>query len=162
MSPSRVARSSPAQAGMTLIEVLVTLVLISVGLLGVAALQLTTLKNTQESYVRSQAALLAADILDRMRSNQTGFNAGNYDMASDATGFDQAGAAGTVAATDIAAWQASINRLLPGSDSDAAGRIVRNGRVVTITIRWRERAERSTASTYDPASLPTFQTRSEI
>jgi type IV pilus assembly protein PilV len=54
---------------MTLVEVLVTLVLISVGLLGVAALQLTTLKNNQESYVRSQAAMLAADILDRMRSN---------------------------------------------------------------------------------------------
>jgi len=162
MSPSRVARSSPAQAGMTLIEVLVTLVLISVGLLGVAALQLTTMKNNQESYVRSQATMLAADMLDRMRSNQVGFIAGNYDMATDASGFDQAGASGTAAADDIAAWQASINRLLPGSDGDAAGRIVRNDRIVTITIRWRERAERSTASTYDPASLPTFQTRSEI
>ena len=162
MSSSRAKRSGRAQSGMTLIEVLVTLVLISVGLLGVAALQLTSLKNTQESYVRSQAALLAADILDRMRSNQTGFNAGNYDMASAASGFDQAGAAGTVAAADIAAWQAAINRLLPGSDGDAAGRIVRDGRIVTISIRWREREERGTARTYDPASLPMFQTRSEI
>jgi len=39
---------------------------------------------------------------------------------------------------------------------------VRNGRIVTITIRWREREEKSTARTYDPASLPMFQTRSEI
>jgi type IV pilus assembly protein PilV len=162
MIATHTLRVRQAQTGMTLIEVLITLVLISVGLLGAAALQLTTLKNTQESYVRSQAALLAADILDRMRSNQTGFNAGNYDMPNDATGFDQAGAAGTVAAADIAAWQTSINRLLPGSDSDAAGRIVRNGRVVTITIRWREREEQAAARTYDPASLPTFQTRSEI
>lgn len=162
MSLSPMPRARQTQSGMTLVEVLVTLVLISVGLLGVAALQLTTLKNNQESYVRSQAAMLAADMLDRMRSNQTGFNAGNYDMTNDATGFDQAGAAGTVAATDIAAWQTLINRLLPGSDADAAGRIVRNGRIVTITIRWREREEQSTARTYDPASLPTFQTRSEI
>jgi type IV pilus assembly protein PilV len=147
---------------MTLVEVLVTLVVVSIGLLGVAALQLTSLKSNQESYVRSQAAMLAADILDRMRSNQTGFKAGDYDMANDATGFDQAGASGTVAATDIAAWQATINRLLPGSDGDAAGRIVRNGRIVTITIRWAEREEQSTARTYDPASLPVFQTRSEI
>jgi type IV pilus assembly protein PilV len=147
---------------MTLIEVLVTLVLISVGLLGVAALQLTSLKSNQESYVRSQAGMLAGDILDRMRSNQTGFNAGNYDMANNALGFDQAGQAGTAAATDIAVWQAAINGLLPGSDSDAAGRIVRNGRIVTITIRWREREEQSTARTYDPATLPSFQTRSEI
>jgi type IV pilus assembly protein PilV len=147
---------------MTLVEVLVTLILISVGLLGVAALQLTNLKNSQESYVRSQAAVLAADILDRMRANQSGFRAGNYDMAADASGFDQAGASGTVAAADIAAWQASINRLLPGSDSDAAGRIVREGSIVTISIRWRERDESSTARTYDAASLPMFRTRSEI
>ncbi len=162
MSSAHAVRSRRAQAGMTLVEVLVTLVLTSVGLLGVAALQLTTMKSNQESYVRSQATVLAADMLDRMRSNQVGFIAGNYDMANDPTGFDQAGAAGTVAADDIAAWQAAINRLLPGSDGDAAGRIVRNDRIVTITIRWREREERSTAATYDPASLPTFQTRSEI
>lgn len=162
MSSAHATRPSQTQTGTSLIEVLVTLVLISVGLLGVAALQLTSLRNNQESYVRSQAAVLAADVLDRMRSNQTGFIAGNYDMANDATGFDQAGTAGTAAATDVAAWQALINRLLPGSDGDAAGRIVRNGRIVTITIRWREREEQSTARTYDPASLPMFQTRSEI
>jgi type IV pilus assembly protein PilV len=162
MSATQASRSPQAQTGMTLVEVLVTMVLISVGLLGVAALQMTSLKNNQESYVRSQAAMLAADMLDRMRSNQTGFNAGNYDMTNDASGFDQAGASGTVAATDIAAWQTSINNLLPGSDTDAAGRIVRNGRIVTITIRWKERAEQATTRTYDPANLPVFQTRSEI
>jgi type IV pilus assembly protein PilV len=156
------SRSSRAQTGMSLVEVLVTLVLISVGLLGVAALQLTSLKSTQESYVRSQAAMLAADMLDRMRSNQTGFVSGHYDMTNDSSGFDQAGTAGTAAASDIAAWRATIDRLLPGSDADSAGRIVRNNRIVTITIRWREREERATASTYDPATLPTFQTRSEI
>jgi type IV pilus assembly protein PilV len=162
VSSSYAASRRRAQRGMTLVEVLVTLVLISVGLLGVAALQLTTLKSNQESYVRSQATMLAADMLDRMRSNQVGFVAGNYDMANDATGFDEAGAAGTLAADDIAAWQAAINRLLPGSDGDAAGRIVRNDRIVTITIRWREREEQGTASTYDPAGMPSFQTRSEI
>jgi type IV pilus assembly protein PilV len=162
VNAAHVMRPARTQLGMTLVEVLVTLVLISIGLLGVAALQLTTLKNNQESYVRSQATMLAAGMLDRMRSNQVGFIAGNYDMANDASGFDQAGAAGTLAADDIAAWQAAINRLLPGADTDAAGRIVRNDRIVTITIRWREREEQGTASTYDPATLPTFQTRSEI
>jgi type IV pilus assembly protein PilV len=162
MSRAHATRSSHAQTGMSLVEVLVTLVVMSIGLLGVAALQMTTLKSNQESYVRSQVAMLAADILDRMRSNQTGFAAGNYDMPDDMTGFDQAGAGGTAAAADIAAWQATINRLLPGSDSDAAGRIVRDGRIVTITIRWREREEQGTARTYDPADLPMFRTRSEI
>lgn len=162
MSAANATPSRATQTGMTLIEVLVTLVITSVGLLGVAALQLTSLRNNQESYVRSQAAMLAADMLDRMRSNQTGFNAGNYDMSDDASGFDETGAGGTVAADDIAAWQAAINRLLPGSDADAAGRIVRDDRIVTITIRWREREEQGAARSYDPADLPMFQTRSEI
>lgn len=162
MSAFTAARTRATQTGMTLIEVLVTLVITSVGLLGVAALQLTSLRNNQESYVRSQAAMLAADMLDRMRSNQAGFNAGDYDMSDDADGFDETGASGTIAADDIAAWQGAIDRLLPGSDVDAAGRIVRENRIVTITIRWHEREEQSTSRTYDPAALPMFQTRSEI
>ena len=162
MSASRAIVSRRAQRGMTLVEVLVTAVLISVGLLGVAALQLTSLKANKESYVRSQAAMLAADMLDRMRANQAGVLAGDYDMTNDVTGFDQAGRAGTVAATDIAAWQASINNLLPGDDAEAAGRIVRVGRIVTIAIRWRERDEQANTRSFDPANLPMFQTRSEI
>lgn len=146
------------QQGMTLIEVLVTTVIISIGLLGVAALQLTSLKSNQESYVRSQAAMLAADLLDRMRANQTGFNAGDYDA-----NFNGTGRAGTVAEADLIAWQATINRLLPGDDTDAAGRVERDAttHVVTITIQWAERAENSTARTYTTA-LPSFSTRSEI
>lgn len=162
MSPMHASLSSPRQSGMTLVEVLVTLVVISVGLLGVAALQLTSLKGNQESYVRSQAAMLAADLLDRMRANQSGFRAGNYDMANDDSGFDETGTAGTVAETDLTSWQTTIDRLLPGSDADAAGRVERVGNVVTVTIRWKEREEQGTARSYDPASLPTFQTRSEI
>lgn len=157
MSPLHASLSSRRQSGMTLVEVLVTLVVISVGLLGVAALQLTSLKGNQESYVRSQAAMLAADLLDRMRANQAGFRVGQYD-----SDFDETGTAGTVAEDDLAAWQTTIDRLLPGSNADAAGRVERNGNVVTVTIRWKEREEHDTARSYDPASLPTFQTRSEI
>ena len=158
MSMSQVSPARRAQRGMTLVEVLVTLVLISVGLLGVAALQLTSLRNTQESYVRSQAAILAADLLDRMRANQTGFRAGDYD----APNFDDLGRAGTLGAVDLTAWQATLDRLLPGGAAAAAGRITRVNNVVTITIRWRERAEQANARSYDPANQPQFQTRSEI
>jgi type IV pilus assembly protein PilV len=137
--------------------VLVTMVMISVGLLGVAALQLTSLRSNQESYVRSQAAMLAADILDRMRANQAGVRAGQYDVD-----FDGTSSSGAVAAADLTAWQATIDRLLPGSDTDAAGSIERNGNVVEITIRWNEREEQATAQSHDAGDLPIFQTRSEI
>lgn len=53
-------------AGVSLIEVLVTMVVVSVGLLGVAALQLKALKNTYASFQRSLATLQAQDLADRL------------------------------------------------------------------------------------------------
>jgi type IV pilus assembly protein PilV len=154
--------SRRAVRGMTLIEVLVTLVLISVGLLGVAALQLTSLKGNQEAYVRSQASALAGFILDRMRANPQAFRAGAYTVDLNGTG-----TAGTTAGRDLAAWQAEINRLLPGGNTNAAGSIApdpANPNIVTITIRWSERQDEATFRTSGSTeeTLPTFQTRTEI
>jgi type IV pilus assembly protein PilV len=59
---SRVRR----QAGLSLVEVLVTMVIVSVGLLGVAGLQLKALKNTYASFQRSLATLQAQDLVDRI------------------------------------------------------------------------------------------------
>ena len=54
------------QAGLSLVEVLVTMVIVSVGLLGVAGLQLKALKNTYASFQRSLATLQAQDLADRL------------------------------------------------------------------------------------------------
>jgi type IV pilus assembly protein PilV len=69
-------------AGFTLIEVLIAVVVLAAGLLGLAALQTTTLSNNQSAYFRSQATQLAYDMSDRMRSNQVGVTAGNYNDAA--------------------------------------------------------------------------------
>jgi type IV pilus assembly protein PilV len=58
-------------AGFTLIEVLVAMVVLTVGLLGLAGLQATSLKNSQNAYYRSVATQLAYDMADRMRANFT-------------------------------------------------------------------------------------------
>jgi type IV pilus assembly protein PilV len=55
--------------GFTLIEVLIAMLILAVGLLGLAALQTHSLKNNQSAYYRSQATQLAYDIADRMRVN---------------------------------------------------------------------------------------------
>lgn len=55
--------------GFTLIEALVTVIVMSIGLLGVAALQNTSIKLSYDSYLRTQTSLLASDLFDRMRSN---------------------------------------------------------------------------------------------
>lgn len=161
------------QRGMTLVEVLVTLVLISVGLLGVAALQMASLKNNQDAYVRSQASVLAGDILDRIRADVIGFRAGRYDV-----GFNETGQEGTTAGRDLAAWQEAIDQLLPGGGDNSAGRIERDAatNVVTVTLRWSERPlapyrqddaeeteeEEGEEGEDEDLRLSTFQTRSEI
>ena len=55
--------------GFTLIEVLISLVVLSLGLLGLAALQASSLRSNQGAYYRSQAAQFAYNIADRMRAN---------------------------------------------------------------------------------------------
>ncbi len=66
------------QAGFTLIEVLVSALILAIGLVGVAGLQAMSLKNNQSAYMRSQATALAYDLADRMRSNVAGAEAGFY------------------------------------------------------------------------------------
>jgi type IV pilus assembly protein PilV len=145
------------QTGMTLIEVLVTLVLVSVGLLGVAGLQLASLKTNQEAYARSQASVLAADILDRMRAN--GVNFRKYIVAANGTG-----EAATTAGNDLLAWQAAIDRTLGGDPASTGGQIdvgAAPSNVVTITIRWSERGRVEGGQTIAAQPI-TFRTRTEI
>lgn len=136
---SKSTKTLARAGGMTLVEVLVTLVIISVGLLGVAALQLTTLRNNYDAYVRSQAAMLAADILDRMRANRDEALNGNYVIAVGA-----APGTGTVWQADLTAWKATLAAQLPNGDGsvqttavDADGRVS----VVSVAIQWGERSD---------------------
>jgi type IV pilus assembly protein PilV len=59
-------------AGFGLIEVLIAVLVLALALLGLAALQVTSLKNNQSAYNRSQATQLAYDLADRMRANIKG------------------------------------------------------------------------------------------
>lgn len=129
-------RSRRTQCGVTLVEVLVTVVILSIGLLGIAALQLTSLRNGTDSVSRSKATWLAADIIDHMRANRTAALAGNYNInvGSAASGTSRA-------SLDLIAWKALLtasatnNAGLPLGD----GGIQRAGNIVTVTIQWRER-----------------------
>lgn len=54
----------------TLVEVMVAVVVLAVGLLGMASLMVTSMQSTQSAYSRSQASLLVSDLLERMRGNK--------------------------------------------------------------------------------------------
>ena len=71
-------KSTQRQCGFSMIEVLVSVVVLSVGLLGLAGLQAASLKANAGAYERSQASVLAQDMLDRMQSNFVGVQTGQY------------------------------------------------------------------------------------
>lgn len=73
LSPIRFAR------GFTLIEILIALVIFSIGLLGMAGMQLRGSEGTNMAYFRSQATFIANDMAERMHANRAGVDATNYD-----------------------------------------------------------------------------------
>jgi type IV pilus assembly protein PilV len=119
--------------GVGLVEVLVTLLLLSIALLTLTTLQSRSLQYNQGAYFRSQANILAGDILDRIRSSKALLTAYNLTEASyDLTATP---VTGTVAAVDVDQWRRALATGLPdgrGGISCAATNIC------TITISWSE------------------------
>ncbi len=73
MSLSMQLKRTGREQGFTLIEVLVATLVLTVGLLGIAAMQMVSFQTNQSAYMRSQATYLAQDIMDRMRANVQGY-----------------------------------------------------------------------------------------
>ncbi len=73
------------QTGLTLIEVLIAVVVLAIGLLGIAGLQSAALSNNLISYQYTQASSLAQAMIERMRANRDGVRNGAYAIAADAT-----------------------------------------------------------------------------
>jgi type IV pilus assembly protein PilV len=126
------------QSGIALVEVLVAVLILGIGILGVASTQVVSLQLNSQSQNRSQAVLLAEDLLDRVRANPENINA--YALAqNDAQGADNGAcdtsfvpANATLAADDIASWENSLACHLP----EAERTVVVGGDVVTVTIDW--------------------------
>ncbi len=70
------------QAGFSLLEVLIAALVLSVGLLGLAGLQIAGMKTTHNSYQVQQGTWIVQDLLERMRANRPGVVAGNYTVSS--------------------------------------------------------------------------------
>lgn len=124
-------QSRTSQAGTTLIEVLITVILVSVGLLGLAGLQLTTVQNTNSAAERFEASTLARDILERMRANRQQALNGQYNLD-----MGDAPAAGGLAGDDLEAWMDALGAL-PNGDGSVA---VDDG-VVTIEVEWTDASD---------------------
>jgi type IV pilus assembly protein PilV len=122
------------QDGFSLVEVLISVLVLTLGLLGIAALQANVVKYNHSAQLRSMAVYQAANMIDRMRANLAGVTAGNYNNVS---GIPTAPtctscSSSETATKDINAWNNENSLLLPAGQGTVTG----NGSIFTITVRW--------------------------
>lgn len=117
------------QAGISLIEVLVALLIMCVGLLGAAAIQLNALKYTDSSAISSQASFVAYDMMDRIRANAA--NVSQYALAS----LDAAPAAPNLA-NAIVQDRYDFKQNVQAIGGTNSSKIEVTGNQVTLTIFW--------------------------
>ncbi len=129
-------------AGFTLVESLVAMVVISVGMLGIAAMYVEGLRAGRTSIYRTVAVDLAADMADRIRANPVGQASYADDAAASGTGCVNALAdlsPATQAACDLFFWQQQVTSLLPGGDAAVTFAAGAGGpSAYTITLNWNE------------------------
>jgi len=131
LKPATRVPACTRQRGMTLIEILVAIVVLSIGLLGLAGLQLKGLQVNQGSTYRWQAAMLAEDIADRIRADRP--NAPAY-VLNFGTNPTASGNAGTDAA--LADWLARVQALPNGQAQIAEVVTATNTIQIQIQVTW--------------------------
>ncbi len=153
-----------SQRGFTLLEILIAIVIFSIGLLGIARLQIAGMRFTHGSQLRSTAVQQAESMADLMRANEYGMRKGNYNFLNQGTDMPTAAPfdcavvpcnATNRATYDLVNWNTSNTNVLPG-DAEATGAVCRDstpddgssadwacdnlGNVYAIKVQWLERS----------------------
>lgn len=121
------------QDGASLIEVMISVLILSIGVLGIAAMQATALRNSQSALERSQAVIESYAILDAMRANQEAGRNGSYTRSMTCS----APSGADLASADIGRWITSMKSSL-GADACGAINCVAATRTCTVTVRWND------------------------
>jgi type IV pilus assembly protein PilV len=134
------------QSGFTLIEVLVAIIVLAIGLLGLANLQTVSLHNDQSAYLRTQAIWLANDMADRMRSNAQYYNTNPIPNKQQHDCLTNQCTSQEIAENDLFEWNAAISTVLPGGVGTINGVTINvvttNGTIqvttYTVNIQWSD------------------------
>ncbi|AQZ94765.1 type IV pilus modification protein PilV [Halopseudomonas phragmitis] len=140
--------------GFSLLEVLITILLTAIGILGMVAMQGRAIQYTQDSVQRTQAVILASELLEIVRTNPGSLEADSDDsplFASLPTSANgdclEAGNPTTLVGDQLACWARKVRLLLPGADefgnqiysclSSAPGTCNDNAAAIEIQLAWR-------------------------
>jgi type IV pilus assembly protein PilV len=150
-TPARPLQLARHLRGATLLEALVTLLVVSFGLLGIAGLLLSGIRANAVSNYRSTAMFQAYEIADRMRSNIAGTRDGAYDRGAGASAACEPTTGSCtpadLARSDLFRWSAQNAALLPIGQGSVTrqnpagqncGLVVDQACVYEILIKWDE------------------------
>ncbi len=149
------------QNGFSMIEILVTILVLSFGLLGMAALVTTGMRSNNVSHYRTIATQQTLDIVDRMRANLAGVRAGNYDnLAPGIPASDGCIAVECdvveMSTYDHAQWNGANAALLPDGNGTVVGNLVGG---FTVALTWTEKDMNGVDPNPDPLCPGTADTR---
>jgi len=151
---SRSSGTAASQNGVGLIEVLIALIVLSVGFLAAATIQISSMRSNQQSRTDAQALVLVGDMMDRMRSNPAGVAAGLYDNKTTSTltaptCLSTSCTSTQMAAVDLFEWSANFESLrsdtnfvplMPSApDGSAATGTISNpvAGLYTVSVNWK-------------------------
>lgn len=148
------------QEGFTILEILIALVVLAIGILGMAGLQSKSLYNNHSAQLRTKATSLAHDIAERMRANRRIAleSAANYQInmgttpAAPGTNCATNNCSGNELATfDKYQWWSAVSNELPVGEASVAVDI--NKHIATITIQWEDNHDRFHSGKIKPLVL---------
>lgn len=136
MTRHRPPSNHSRQSGVSLLEVLIAVVVLSFGLLGLAGLQLTSLRNNQSALERSNAVMLTYTIVEAMHADRAATRNNDFNIAMGAA----APGGGTFASQSLATWLVELQNALgpaaSGSVACAAVAAATDSTNCTITVQW--------------------------
>lgn len=149
-----------AMQGTSLIEVLISVLIMGIGMLGIAAMQATALRNSQSSVERSQAVIQNYAIIDAMRANREGALAGQYNTGGWACDLP---AGGSLSATDSASWLLSLRRVIGSGDADdtVCGQVTCTAAtgICVVGVRWDDSRAGSSSGAQAGSATYSIETR---
>lgn len=146
--------NSRTQRGVGLIEVLVAVLILALGLLGMAGLQSKSLRANQSSYARSQAVMLSYYMMDAMRADVTAVLGSEYNRTFVCNPTAVSGA--KLSDNNYRDWVTDLRSAL-GNDTSTCGEVNCDvtTRVCTVRVKWND--ERAGG-----LGEQTFETRSRL